>query len=182
MRALLLLLVLFTSLLVTAQDTVKTKQSRFEEFSSEDGVLKKYESHKFGKLKGYIMTKRTVTNVETEKYYNAVEVSEKFNLWTGKGGGTILFDEDEIPSIIKTLKYFLNNVIKDDCKEECPSYIYETRGGIYLYCNKTIGAYASSWHVYVSRRLYLIAGSIDLDTKDLETFTNLLETYKGISL
>ncbi len=95
-------------LFLNAQDTTKIKQSKFEEFSSEDGILKKMETHKFGKIKGFIMYKKTTTDVESGKSFNAVEISEKFNRWTGKGGNSIIFDEEEIPSLIKTLKYFLS--------------------------------------------------------------------------
>ncbi len=175
--------VLFTILLIfsfaaKSQDSTKQKQSKFEEFSSEDGILKKLESHKIGKIKGFIMYKKTTTNVETGKFYNAVEISEKGGFWSPKFGSIIL-DEDEIPSLIKVLKYFSANVITDECKEECPSYFYETKSGVNIICNKTIGAYANAWHIYLSRSYnYLTAGSIDLENKELTNLITLLESYK----
>jgi len=166
---------------VFGQDTTKSKQSKFEEFSSEDGILKKIESHKIGKIKGFVMYKKTVTNVETGKFYNAVEISEKGG-WLSLRVGNILMDEDEIPSLIKTLKYFSSNVIGDECKEECPNYIYETKSGVYVLANKVIGAYANAWHVYISKSMYFISSSvtnIDIDSpKELDNLIKLLESYK----
>ena len=166
---------------VFGQDTTKSKQSKFEEFSSEDGVLKKIESHKIGKIKGFVMFKKTVTNVETGKFYNAVEISEKGG-WLSVKFGNILIDEDEIPSLIKTLKFFETTVLVDVCKDECPSYFYETKSGVYIFANKLIGAYANAWHVYISKSLYSISSavtSIDIDNpKELDNFIKLLESYK----
>lgn len=165
---------LFLSYYSYAQDSTKVK-TKFEEFSSEDGILRRFDTKKIGKVKGFTMTKNTVTNIETGKFYNAVEVTEKPGFWDAHIFGSILLDEDDIPSFIKTLKYFRENVITNDCKEECPYYQYETKSGVRAYINKLIGAYGSSWHIYVSRHgLYLM----DLDKKDLDVFITLLESYK----
>ena len=174
-----LLFLCLTFQFAKSQDTSRIKQSKFEEFSSEDGVLKKIESHKIGKIKGYVMFKKTVTNVESGKFFNAVEISEKGG-WITTRFGSIIIDEDEIPSLIKTLKYFATNVITDECKEECPSYIYETKSGVYIYSNKVIGAYMNVWHVYISKSYLLLSGSsIDIDSnKELDNLIKLLESYK----
>jgi hypothetical protein len=72
-----------------------------------------------------------------------------------------------------------SNVITDECKEECPSYIYETKSGVYIYCNKIVGSYANSWHVYISKSAYITtSGLIDLENKEIENFVKLLESYK----
>lgn len=179
MKSIIGLLLALAPFFLTAQDSSKFKQTKYEKFSSEDGVLKKLETHKLGKLRGFTMYKKTTTNVESGVFYNAVEITERTDGWTGKGGGTIIFDEDELPSIVKTLKYFLNNVMRDDCRDECPTYIYETYGGVYIFSTKGAIGYGNSWRVFIGRSLSgITVGTIDLDNKDLSNFIKLLETYR----
>lgn len=178
MKHLLFFLFLFACTEVKSQDTSKVKVSKFEEFSSEDGVLLKMENKKIGKVKGFVMYKKITTDIESGKSLKAVEISEKTGFWVYKVGSIIL-DEEEIPSLIKILKFFNDTVLPDACKEECPTYSYETKSGVYIFCNKYIGAYDSSWHVYLGKyKLYTALGTLDLEKKELENLIKLLESYK----
>jgi hypothetical protein len=169
----LLSLLILLPLSCVCQDTSKT-QTKFEEFSSEDGILRKFEIKKIGKVKSFTMSKKTVTNVETGKFYNAIEITEKPGFWGLNMPGLILLDEDELPSLMKTFKYFQTNVVTDQCKENCPSFQYETKGGVKAHIYKEIGAYGSAWHIYLGKNLAML----DLDTKDLDNLIRLLESYK----
>ncbi len=66
----------------------------------------------------------------------------------------------------------------DECREECPSYIFTIQWRDESIVIKLL-EHISNWHVYIGRSKYLLTyGSIDLDNKDLDNFIKLLETYK----
>jgi len=172
--------VLFTTIILLfitsaySQDSTK-RLTKFEEFGNENGVLMKSQTIDMGKVKGFIMSKWVSTNIETGETLKAVQVSERVRFLGYAIGSTILIDEEEIPAVIKTLKYFLSNVTNDPCKENCPSYTYRTYGGVSISCTKFIGAYGSNWHIYIGR---WGVPMIDLDPKEFENFLKLLESYK----
>jgi hypothetical protein len=72
------------------------------------------------------MYKKTTTNVGIGNFYNAVEISEKGG-WLTPEFGSIVIDKEEIPSLIKLLKCFSTNAITDECKDECPSYMWNEK-------------------------------------------------------
>lgn len=177
MQKLFITILLIISSLSYGQDTSKVKSTKFEEFGSENGVLKKFESKKIGKIKGFTLYKKTVTNIETEKQYNAVEITAKPGFWdVNRASTAVIIDEDELPSLIKALKYFLSNVTTDNCKEECPFFVYNTYGGVRVSCSKTIGAYGGDWHIYIGRNSPI--SDVDLEPKEFNSFISLLESYK----
>jgi len=174
MKKMMILLILCYCNNCFSQDTALNKLTKYEEFSSEDGILKKIQIKKIGKIKGFDMAKMVVTNVETGKFLNAVEITEKATFWVPTYGASILLDEDELPPLIKVLKYFQQNVVTDNCKEECPYFRYETNGGVTIKVEKRSGGFSSNWHIYLVRSRSVI----DLDVKELELLIKLLEDYK----
>jgi hypothetical protein len=173
-----LILLILPCFVAGQRDTTKRALTKFESFSSETGVLYERQPTQLGKIKEATLSKIVITNIETKKSATSLVITFKTQGLFGLSSptGYLIFDPEEIAGLIKTLDFVKTNVITNKCKEDCPTYSYESNGGVEMYVTKNIGPYGNAWHILFTR--YGITGTGgEIDDERIDQFISLLQKF-----